>query len=92
MRPAGVNDAKHLGRTCVYFCHINLTTWDTANVRLPAHVQIAPVTDRYPLVFGKLIPRRKKSDRDSHGKSTALVRSVHCVEQQRSVLIVVSSN
>ncbi len=41
MRPAGYeliqiygnnHNVKHLGRTCVYFCHINLTTSDTANV------------------------------------------------------------
>ncbi len=34
MRPAEINDVKHLGRTCVYFCHINLTTWDAANASI----------------------------------------------------------
>ncbi len=91
---------------------IKRSTGSCCSTRITVRVQAVPVldknkaqiccsarvTDRYPLVIGKLIPRRKKSGRDSRQCRprllwcTALVRSVHCVEQQCSVLIVVSSN
>ncbi len=83
----------------VLFCSVLKRHRERDIVRPPAPVQIAPELPTVTrFVFGKLIPWRKKSGRNKRGNADldccdarlSLGRSVRCIEQQCSVLIVVS--